>query len=333
MKNFKKVLLLSAVVLTSLTTIPAYAESFETFLDDVRNDLKKQNIDVEIFNEAMKGVKAPDKSVFKKLKKQPESTYTFESYLNRLASPIRIKNGEAQQAKFKEDLTKISAQYKFPQEVILALWGVESAYGKLPGDYKIIPSLASLAYESHRRDFFRNELIKAVKIVDEGHINLNDMEGSWAGAMGQCQFMPSSFYHYGADGNNDGRIDIWKTEADVFASAANYITKSGWDRNMPWGEAVTLTKTLPKLKISSRGLSEKKTLEEWYNLGVAHKTSATKSKLKNSDEAYLFMPNGPSKRVYLVYNNFDVIMKWNRSSYFAFSVLTLADKIAGRAAL
>lgn len=329
----KKFIILSVAALLSFSANTAKAETFDEFLTGVRAELTQKNISVDIFNEAMAGVTAPDKTVYKKLKKQPESTFTFEGYLSRLASPTRIKNGLSKQAKYQDDLNRIEAKYKLPQEVVLALWGVESAYGKLAGKHKIIPSLASLAYESHRRKFFRGELIKAVKIVDEGHINLNDMEGSWAGAMGQCQFMPSSFYNYGADGNNDGRIDIWKTEADVFASASNYITKSGWQFNKPWGEAITLSKILPKLKISSRGLSDKKTLAEWYKLGIKHKNSKTKKQLKNSDKAYLFMPDGPSGRSYLVYNNFDVIMKWNRSSYFAFSVLTLADKIAGRPAL
>lgn len=311
----------------------AFAETFEAFLNDVRSDLKTKDIDVEIFNKAMKGVKAPDKKVDKKLKNQPESKFTFASYLNRLASDIRIKNGLAKKEKHAETLNRIEDEYNLPKEVMLALWGIESAYGELTGGFKIIPSLATLAYDSHRRDFFRSELIKAVKIVDDGHIDLEHLTGSWAGAMGQCQFMPSSFYRFAADGNGDGKKDIWQTEADVFASTANYITKSGWDNNMPWGEAVTLTKILPKIKISSRGLSEVKTLSEWYKLGVAHKTSKNKPKLNGRTKARLFMPDGPSKRSYLVYDNFDVIMKWNYSSYFAFSVLTLADELAGKGRL
>ncbi|MFT7433789.1 MAG: membrane-bound lytic murein transglycosylase B [Alphaproteobacteria bacterium] len=329
----KQFFILSAVALFGLNATSAQAETFAEFLDGVRTELTQQNISVDIFNDAMKGITRPDKSVYKKLKKQPESTFTFEGYLGRLASPLRIANGQKMQAEHNADLDRIQEQYKLPQEIVLALWGVESAYGKLPGKHKIIPSLASLAYESHRRTFFNGELIKAVKIVQDGHITLDDMEGSWAGAMGQCQFMPSSFYSYAKDGNSDGRIDIWQTEADVFASASNYITRSGWNFDEPWGEAITLTKILPKLEISSRGLSKKKTVEEWYKLGVAHKKSNTKNKISKDQKAYLFMPDGPSKRAYLVYNNFGVIMKWNRSSYFAFSVLTLADKIAGRAAL
>ncbi len=328
MKHFKTGLL-SLALLTGMAQF-SYAETFNEFLDGVRADLKKQSIDVSIFDKAMVGVEAPQPKVHQKLKKQPESVFTFSKYLNRLASDLRIKNGLANKEKHLSDLNRIEKEYNLPKEVILALWGVESAYGELPGDFKIIPSLATLAYQSHRRDFFRSELIKAVKIVHDGHIPLNDLTGSWAGAMGQCQFMPSSFYRFAADGNGDGRKDIWQTEADVFASTANYITQSGWQNNMPWGEAVTLTKILPPIKLSSRGLSGERTLKEWRAMGISHKTKKHLDKLTDNTKARLFMPDGPSKRSYLVYNNFDVIMKWNYSSYFAFSVLTLADALAGK---
>jgi membrane-bound lytic murein transglycosylase B len=324
-----KIGLLSTVLFMGAHAI-AYSETFDEFLKSVRQDLVKENVDATIFDRAMEGVEAPNKKVYEKLKKQPESIYTFTKYLNRLASDLRISNGMKNKELHKADLLRLEKEYDLPKEVILSLWGVESAYGKLQGNFKIIPSLASLAYESHRRDFFRRELIKAVKIVDDGHIGLDNLTGSWAGAMGQCQFMPSSFYSFAADGNGDGRKDIWQTEADVFASTANYITKSGWKNDMPWGEAVTLTQILPQVKLSSRGLSKPKPLSYWYEIGVAHKIKNKGAKLDDDAQARLFMPDGPSKRAYLVYHNFDVIMKWNRSSYFAFSVLTLADQLAGK---
>lgn len=330
--KFLKVGIFSTCMLLGSTSL-TLAESFDAFLDDVRTELQSKKIDVSIFNKAMVGVEAPNKKVHKKLKTQPESVYTFSSYLNRLASDIRIQSGLKKKELHADVLNRIEKKYDFPKEVMLALWGVESAYGELPGNFKIIPSLATLAYESHRRDFFRSELIKAVQIVHDGHIDLEHLTGSWAGAMGQCQFMPSSFYSYAADGNGDGRKDIWQTEADVFASTSNYLKKSGWKNDMPWGEAITLTKILPKIELSQRGLSEPKPLKEWYKMGVAHKTSKNKKHLTDETEARLFMPDGPSKRAYLVYHNFDVIMRWNRSSYFAFSVLTLADQIAGKGRL
>lgn len=328
MKLFQLGLLTSILFLGSHNI--TYAESFDVFLKDVRADIVKEGIDATIFDRAMVGVEAPIKKVNEKLKKQPESVFTFTKYLNRLASDLRIKNGMKKKELHQADLLRIEKEYDLPQEVMLSLWGVESAYGALTGNFKIIPSLASLAYDSHRREFFRKELIKAVKIVNEGHIGLDDLTGSWAGAMGQCQFMPSSFFNFAADGNGDGRKDIWQTEADVFASTANYITKSGWKNDVPWGEAVTLTKILPHIKLSSRGLSGIKPLSYWHEIGVAHKTKNKGATLDKSTKTRLFMPDGPSKRAYLVYNNFDVIMRWNRSSYFAFSVLTLADQLAGK---
>ena len=317
-----------------MASVSVSAETYDQFLAGVRTELGQKNMDISIFDAAMDGHKSPNEKVFKKLKKQPESTFTFMGYYNRLVSSVRVATGKNKLEKHSVELKEISAQYNFPVETMLALWGIESAYGKLQGDFKIIPSLADLAYKSHRKDFFRSELIKAVGIVQDGHIDLANLKGSWAGAMGQCQFMPSSFYRFAADGNGDGRKDIWNTEADVFASTANYLTKSGWVYNKNWGEAVTLTKILPKIKLSENGLSEKKTMAEWYAMGVAHKDVRLQKRYASDERiARLFIPQGPSKRAYLVYENFDVIMKWNRSSYFAFSVLSLADRIAGREAL
>jgi membrane-bound lytic murein transglycosylase B len=316
------------------TPLMAQAETYEQFIDGVRTELASKKMDVAIFNKAMEGHKEPNVKVYKKLKKQPETTYTFMGYYNRLVSSVRVSNGQKNLAKHRADLERISTQYNFPVETMLALWGIESAYGTHQGNFAIIPSLSDLAFKSHRKEFFRSELIKAVGIVQDGHIELENLKGSWAGAMGQCQFMPSSFYTFAADGNADGRKDIWNTEADVFASTANYITNSGWLRNKNWGEAITLTKILPKIKLSENGLSGKKTMAEWYAMGIQHKDARLKKKFSEPTRvARLFMPQGPAQRTYLVYENFDVIMKWNRSSYFAFSVLSLADRIVGREAL
>lgn len=323
----KKALLLSAF---SMISTPSIAESWSDFLTGVEAELVQKGMDASIFNTAMEGVKAPNPKVHKKLKKQPESTFTFADYRGRMVSETRIRNGKERIQTFGADLRNTQGKYGIPLEVIVSLWGIESVFGKKQGTFKIIPSLATLAYQSHRKEFFRKELIRAVQIVEEGHIELVNLTGSWAGAMGQCQFMPSSFFTFAADGNGDGRKDIWQTEQDVFASAANYLMKSGWKPGMNWGEAVTLSKILPKIKLSERGLSDPKPLSEWYAMGILHKRVPAKEHRGGGRMARLFMPDGPSGRSYLVYENFDVIMKWNRSSYFAFSVLNLADRLAGR---
>lgn len=321
--------LLSVLLSSLLITNTASAETYAEFLDGLRAELTEKKIPVSLLDEALGENPTVDESVIKKLKKQPESTYTFDQYFDRLVSKLRVKNGKAKFDAHQADLQAKEDEYGVPKEIMLALWGVETAYGKLPGNYGIVPSLATLAYKSHRKEFFRKELVESLRIVQQGHIPLSDLKGSWAGAMGQCQFMPSSFFRFAADGNGDGRKDIWQTEVDVFASTGNYISKSGWV-NKNWGDRVTLTKFLPKMKISERGLSEIMTVGEFSKMGVQLKKSR---KQDMSRKARLFMPDGPSGNSYMVYENFDVIMKWNRSSYFAFAVLSLGDKIAGRKGL
>ena len=327
----KKIALFS--ITFSILSHSAVADDWQDFLSGVEDELMQNNLDPAIFKKGMVGVKAPDSEVKTRLKTQPESTYTFADYRGRMVSDTRVKTGKEKLAEFSSVFDDVEAKYGVPRYVIVSLWGIESVFGTKQGNFGIIPSLATLAYQSHRKDFFRDELIKSVRIVAEGHIELENLTGSWAGAMGQCQFMPSSFFLFAQDGNGDGRKDIWQTEADVFASASNYLAKSGWQKDMNWGEAVTLTKFLPKLELSERGLSELKPLSEWYKMGIAHKRTPKKGQGDANRMARLFMPDGPSQRVYLVYENFEVIMKWNRSSYFAFSVLNLADRLAGKADL
>ena len=300
-------------------------ENFTAFLQDVKQELKKKKIAPELLDEALGKNPQPDESVIEKLNNQPESVMTFNEYHSRIVSKERIRKGKSNFRNNRKELAEKSKQYNIPAETIVALWGVETAYGKLTGGHSIVKSLATLAYKSHRKEFFRKELIKSLQIVQDGHIPLKDLIGSWAGAMGQCQFMPSSFYRFAQDGNGDGKKDIWNTRADVFASAANYLKKSGW-KDERWGQPVTLTKTLPSIDMSRQGLSEHQTIKKWKKLGVQPKTGGfhiTNDKRK----ARLFIPNGPSGEAYLVYNNFDVILKWNNSSYFAYSVLSLSDKL------
>lgn len=320
---FRVILLISFMLLGK----SAMADDYATFLDGLRVELEQKNIPTHFLDDALGENPQVDAGVIKRLKKQPESTYTFADYFNRLVSKTRVKNGHNNFEKHEQTLAKMEETYGVPKEIMLALWGVETAYGKLPGNFNIINSLATLAYKSHRKEFFRKELISAIRILQEGHIAPADLKGSWAGAMGQCQFMPSSFFRFAADGDGDGKKDIWQTKADVFASTGNYISKSGWKKNANWMDKVTLTQFLPKLKISERGLSEPMKMSEWKKIGVELKRTR---KINPNRKARLFIPEGPSQRAYLVYENFDVILKWNRSSYFAFAVLSLADKIAGR---
>jgi membrane-bound lytic murein transglycosylase B len=315
---------LSATVLLSPST-NAESDPFRKFIDELATEVAAKGIDKDLFYRSFQGDFSPNQRAMELLKKQPESTFSFEKYSNSMVSPQRVSAGQQNFKTHRADLERIGKQYGVAPEVIVALWGVETFYGRWPGNHNIIRSLATLAYDSHRQAFFRRELMSAMQILHEGHITPEEMKGSWAGAMGQCQFMPSSFMAYAADGNGDGQKDIWRNPLDVFASTANYLKKSGWKTGDKWGERVVLTKILPKMQISERGLSEPMSVAEWQKIGV----KASRGTLpEGTRKARLFIPEGPSKRAFLVYDNFDVILRWNRSSYFAHSVLTLADEIA-----
>jgi membrane-bound lytic murein transglycosylase B len=206
--------------------------------------------------------------------------------------------------------------------VIVALWGVESTYGAYHGEFPVIAALATLAYDGRRAGFFRTELLQALKIVDHGDVTAERMTGSWAGAMGQNQFMPSSYHAYAVDYDHDGRRDIWTSLPDVFASIANYLAKAGWNDRYTWGRKVRLPSTIDG---ELAGLQQRKPLPEWQALGVRRDNGADlpvaslSASLLRTDEG-----QGPA---YLVYDNFRVLMAWNRSTYFALTVGELADLI------
>lgn len=254
--------------------------------------------------------------------KQPESTKTFTQYMVGVLPQSRIDKGKALLIKHGDMLERVEAKYGVQKRFIIALWGMETNYGGYTGNFSILRSLATLAYDGRRGEFFTKELLHALKIIDQGHITAAAMEGSWAGAMGQSQFMPSSFLAYAVDENGDGRKDIWGTQEDVFASIANYLSKSGWNKDLTWGRAVSIPADI------DASLEDAKTylsLQDWQTLGVR---KADGSDLPDVDlQARLVFPGTQAEQTYLVYKNYDVLMKWNRSNYFGVSVGTLSDRI------
>jgi len=202
-------------------------ESFRLWLNDLRKDPALQGISATTINDAFTTMELLD-SVIDLDRKQPENKITIEEYLEKAVTKSRIKTGRAELAENRELLEKVAKKYSVPAKVIVALWGMETSYGENSGNFNVISSLATLAYEGRRRDFFRDELIKALKIMDMEKIPAEAFEGSWAGAFGQCQFMPTSFLKYAVDFDGDGKRDIWFSEADIFASIANYLSSEGW---------------------------------------------------------------------------------------------------------
>ncbi len=256
-------------------------------------------------------------------RRQPEFSLPFEVYLKRVAKPDRIRRGAQKMIELKPVLAKIEAKYGVPGSMLVALWGIESDYGRLAGTYSVVQSLATLAYEGRRATFFRGELLNALKILDAGHVEPKAMLGSWAGAMGQTQFMPSTFLNYAVDFSGDGRIDVWNSTEDALASGANYLAKIGWKSGESWGREVKIPADLDPTLLGGK---VHKTLKEWAALGI--KKSDGHALPDRDLQAGLIVLNGKKQRAFLTYSNFDAIHEWNRSLQFATSVGLIADTLA-----
>lgn len=322
MGSFRKTIYLSVFALI-ISLSNAHASGFSEWVDSLKTEARQQGISPALLDQALSGVE-PIPRVIELDRKQPESRLSFAQYKTRVINQARIDKGRRLLREHREELEQVSAQYGVPPQFIVALWGIETSYGDNTGGFDVIPALATLAYDGRRSAFFRSELLKALKILDEGHIRLADMRGSWAGAMGQNQFMPSSFIAYAVDHNGDGRRDIWTTLPDVFASTANYLKRSGWKADQRWGRRVELPGTFPE---SLTGLDSKRSLQEWKNMGITQPGGAPLP-VVGGMKASIILPDGASGPAYLVYDNYRVIMRWNKSIYFATSVGLLADLIA-----
>lgn len=263
-----------------------------------------------------------DESVIELDRKQPEGRLSFEAYARGILSPQRIEKGLRLKEDYADALRKISARTGVSPGTIIALWGVESSYGVNPGHYSVLDSLATLAYEGRRADFFKRELIHALKIIDEEQIDPEAFEGSWAGAMGQCQFMPSTFRAHAVDFDGDGKRDIWGSDRDALASIAHYLKAEGWKPNWRWGREVRLSRPVPAALI---GLEVAHDLVFWAHQGLLLPSGRALPQEKVM--ASLVQPDGPGGRSFLAYDNFKALMRWNRSTYFATSVGLLADQI------
>jgi membrane-bound lytic murein transglycosylase B len=295
--------------------------AFSIWLSALQQDAIANGISPETARSAL-GVVMLDDRVVTLDQKQPEGTVTFDAYSRRIVSASRITTGHALLEKYSTELNEIGQRYGVQPQVIVALWGMESSFGRNSGDYNIVDSLVTLAYEGRRADFFRKELFNALRILDQEHIPATSLRGSWAGAMGQCQFMPSTYLRYAVDYNNNGVKNIWTEPTDVWASIANYIAAEGWKSDQTWGREVELQKDITASEI---GLDHQHTLAEWQQWGVR---SLDGSALPDKPlKASLIQPDGADGRSFLVYDNFRALMRWNHSTYFATAVGLLADRI------
>ncbi len=308
------------------TSVFANSHSFEEFLDQVRKTATEQGVSKSTIDKAFFEL-TPRPSAIASDKAQAEFNQNFWYYVNKRVSKVRLNNGKDTLKKNASLLSKTSEKYGVPAYVIIAFLGLESNYGNYMGSESLIRSLATLAYDKRRSKFFTRELIAVLKLMDKKTIPFN-ATGSWAGAMGAVQFMPTNVIAYGVDANNDGKVDLWNEKADIYASAANFLNKLGWKKGEKWGREALIPKNF---NYQLTGLNNEKTVNEWAALGVRRGNNSNLP--KSNFKASLIVPMGHKGPAFLVYRNFDAIMGWNRSILYALSVAYLSDRLNGNAKL
>lgn len=280
--------------MAALMPLPALAQTsdpkFVAWLRGVRAEAARAGVDESTLAAALDNIEEIPR-VMELARNQPEFKMTFERYQELVVSPERVSRGRALLAENRSTIDRFAVPAGVPASVVVALWGIESNYGTRLGDFEVVPALATLVYNNFRAQFFRAQLIAALKILSQGHVGLHAMKGSWAGAMGQCQFIPTSFVAYAADGDGDGRMDIWTNKVDVFASIVNYLRRVGWRPGLGWGEEV------PAGTAAGQGIR-------------------------------IVRPAGAGGPAFRTTENFRVILRWNQSDFFALAVGLLSDRIA-----
>ncbi len=325
-------ILLSSPIFSSLA---ADKPSFEQYVEGLKKEAIEKGFESSFVETHLSNLTYL-KRVVKADKNQPEFVETLDTYLPKRVPEWKVKKAREAYVENRELLEKIAAEYGVQARFIVSLWALETNFGRIQGKMPIIDSITTLSYDGRREAFFKRQLWASLQILQEGHISKEKFVGSWAGAMGQCQFIPTSFLAYAADGDKDGKKDIWTNKTDVFASIANYLKQEGWDNNKTWGRQVQLPENFDKNLImakNSKGrkgwlenfAKNEKPLSEWANLGI---TRMDGKPLPNVDvTAALIMPDDAKGRMYLAYDNYKSLMHWNRSYYFVTSVGYLADRI------
>jgi len=298
-------------------------QGFSVWLAELRAEAQAAGISKKTLDTALASVEAPQQEVLEKDLNQPEKTQSLADYVTIRVSEKRIAEGRRMLRRYATWLGRIEKRYGVQRRFIVALWGIESGYGQQTGHVSVIQALVTLAYDGRRGSFFRKELLEALRILDDEPVTLQQMQGSWAGAMGHFQFMPSSYRSYAVDADGDGHRDIWNSIPDALASAANYLAKSGWNNKQTWGRPVRLPH---KFDNSLTGLETRLSLPRWQAIGVRRSNGGALPRRRL--QASLIIPEGPGGPAFLVYDNFRALRRWNRSNAFAVAVGTLADRIA-----
>ena len=294
-------------------------EPFDSFLNGVRAQARQSGISAMTLNRALTGL-SPNQRVLDRDRHQPEFSITWTRYRALVVTDKRITDGKRAVAANLTLLQQVERRYGVSAGVIAGIWGLESSFGAGMGDFHVIEALSTLAWDGRRASFFRGELLAALRILDQGDIAPATMTGSYAGAMGQPQFMPSSYLRYAVDFEGHGRRDIWTNKADVLGSIGNYLSASGWHGDDPWGQAVTTPIDVPM-----PGREIRRTVSEWARTGV--RPVGNRWAASDDTQAALLAPDGPGGETFLAFANFAAIRRYNPSDYYAIAVGLIGDQV------
>jgi len=296
-------------------------DDFSAWLKGLQQEALASGISQPTIDAALVDLK-PIERVVALDRNQPEFKLTLTEYLARVVPASRIEKGGILLKDNRLLLEGIQSRYGVPPRILVALWGIETDFGRVTGDFPVIGALATLAYDGRRGEFFRRECLAALQLVDSQVLQLSQMKGSWAGAMGEMQFLPTVFARYAVDYNGNGRIDVWREQGDVLASAANYLQASGWRRGRGWGYEIVLPADFRSDLVEESML---KTVSAWQGFGVKRRDGRPFP--EDSGPASVIQPEGPAGRSFLVFNNYQVLLTWNRSHFYAIGVGLLADQL------
>ena len=314
--------LLLLLALPAQAALAQDADEFRACLTDLQVQARDRGLAPWIVDELIPALEQQQR-VIELDRKQPEFVQTFERYLNARVTEKRISRGRELYEKHHDFLDALTRQYGIPGHYLVAFWGLETNFGSYLGNTPTLDSLATLACDPRRSQFFTSELLTALELVERDGLEPDSMRGSWAGAMGHTQFMPSTYRRAAVDGNGDGRIDLYNAK-DALASGARFLQQLGWERGLRWGREVRLPEDFA---YGAAGLDNPRPLAEWVDGGILRADGATLPDARL--DAALLVPAGHEGPAFLVYENFHVIMGWNRSEFYALAVGHLADRIAG----
>ncbi|MFK7865417.1 MAG: lytic murein transglycosylase [Pseudohongiellaceae bacterium] len=322
MKNILKYCLLFTFSSSLFGQTPSTEPSFQQWLVELREEA----LDSGISESTLAALDAlqPLERVLELDNSQPEFVQTFTRYIGLRITDNQVSRGQALLSEHQQLLSEVREQHGVQPHYLAAFWAIESNFGRATGGFSVLQALATLAYDPRRAEFFRRELLTALQIIDDGHISAEQMSGSWAGAMGQLQFLPSVFYRYGVDGDGDGRIDIWNSLPDVFHSAANFLSNSGWQGDERWGREVILP---ADFDYALAGTQTRESLQSWKQMGVKKVDGGP---LPVADiQASVILPSGAQGPAFLGYSNYRATLAYNPSTFYALTVGNLADRFTG----